>query len=134
MLKVFGDGKTILLVEIVRRSCIIIALIFTIKISVSAMIIGQILSMLPVIIVSMVVSGKYIRYSLFEQFKDVLPYYIIGFILGFVCYYVTWNMYVNVFIGLIIKAFIFGVPYLLLCFAFHLVDFNYIKHLLIKKQ
>lgn len=127
ILKVYGKGKTILRLEIFRRCCIIIAVLLTMNISVSAMLLGQVVSMIPIILVSMFVSGKYINYSMLEQFRDFLPLYLIG-LLSFLCiYFLFLNVELNNILSIVLKILSYLTVYYILSRIFNL---DYSKRLL----
>lgn len=109
VLKVFGDGKTIFNVELLRRIVLLIAILFTVKGGVTMLLIGQIIAMIPIIVVSMTVSGKYINYSFFEQMKDLIGFYVVGtvsFMLNYLIYYVL-PLEIGILWTLILKAITF---------------------------
>lgn len=134
ILKVFGEGKKILFVEIIRRVCIILALIPTIQISVEAMLIGQVAAMIPVIYISMSVSGKFINYSFFQQMKDVLPFYLVGLVCCLLTYFFVRLFTLNCFLSLLLKAAVFSTCFLLVIKLFKLYDFSLLLQLINKKN
>lgn len=89
ILKVLGKSKQFFYLELFRRGLIIVSIFFTIKISITAMLYGQIISMLIIIIVSMWLAGKYINYSVKNQIVDVLPYYISALLAAVIAYLVV---------------------------------------------
>ena len=111
--KVLGKGKKILLIEIIRRVLLVVSIICSINLSISYLLIGQIIAMLVIVVVNMCFSGKEINYPIFHQFKDVLPYYLIGLLTSIFVYYVPFPNG-HVIFKLLISGFLFGVLYLFL--------------------
>lgn len=105
ILKVYGEGKKIVKLEVFRRIFLSISIIATIKISIQALLIGQVLAMLPMIIISMTVSGRLINYSVKNQLKDVCPYYAFSLIAYLVSLFVLNNIVTNSAILIIIIGF-----------------------------
>lgn len=111
--KVFAKGKLIVYLELFRRFVLIIAILFTLNIGISAMLIGQIIAMIPVIVVSLISSGKLINYSFKEQVLDVIPYYIISVILYSIVNNIVFDIN-NLSFIILIKCLLIIVPYVIL--------------------
>jgi O-antigen/teichoic acid export membrane protein len=113
VLKVVGDSKQILKIEIFRRVFLVIAIVSTIRIGVSAMLIGQIVATLPIIVISMRASGQYIGYSLSEQFRDVIWFYFSSAIAYVACFVLGMSMENHVVVQLAVKVCLFFIVYII---------------------
>ena len=133
ILKVFGKGKQIIFLEVVRRVSMIIAIVLTVKVSVSAMLIGQIISTIPVIVISMIISGRHIDYRLVDQFKDVLPFFFVGLISFVAVFFISKIFPDGLFVGLLIKSVLFVVLYYVLTKIFR-IDLSNKLFQIIKKK
>ncbi|MFA6200233.1 MAG: lipopolysaccharide biosynthesis protein [Bacteroidales bacterium] len=119
ILKIYGKGKSIFKLELIRRILLIIAIVITFKISISALLIGQVFAMLPMIIISMSISGKIINFSFIEQIKEVAPYYLFSLLSFFIVYLLSKYLLINSLIIYIITiTFIFMLFYILLNILF----------------
>lgn len=78
VIKVKGESRKYLYIELFRRALLLLSIIATLSISIEAMLYGQIIAMIFVIIASMYVSGSLVKYSVIDQIIDILPYYIMG--------------------------------------------------------
>lgn len=124
ILKVKGESKRYLYIEIVRRLLLIISIVLTLKISIEAMLYGQILSMIIIIIISMYYSGKLINYRLITQFKDIIPYYIAGILSFAVTLYFYQFLLFNPLAKIMISSLILMLIYILICRLFVLDALN----------
>lgn len=118
ILKVFGDSKKILGIEIFRKILLVISIILTINISVSGLLWGQIVATIPIIFISMYLSGRLINYSVLEQFKDIIIFYVIGAVAYFISFFalspITMSVYLSFILKLITFILIYGVLIVLL--------------------
>ena len=73
ILKVLGLGKRYAVQEIIRRVLMLLFLVPTIKMGIEAMLWGWVLSMMISIVVSFILCGKPIGYTLLRQFVDLFP-------------------------------------------------------------
>ena len=111
--KALGKGKKILFIEVLRRVLLIISIICTINLSISYLLIGQIIAMAAITIVNMYFSGKEINYSVFKQVKDISPYYLIGIFTTLIAYNIPFSNNFIIF-ELVTCSLIFGTIYLFL--------------------
>jgi O-antigen/teichoic acid export membrane protein len=82
--KLFKKGKMLLIIDSLRHLLVIASIFFTIRFSISDMLIGLVLCTIIMTLVNLYKSGQLISLSLFAQLKSLLPYYIIGGAIGFV--------------------------------------------------
>lgn len=80
ILKVKGEGKTLLKLEIIRRIIMILVILLTIKHGVIALLIGNIFTSVLSISINMYVCGKKINLKMLEQIYDILPYFLAAII------------------------------------------------------
>lgn len=76
-----GRSDIFLKLEIIKKINIIIALLITIPMGIMPMIIGQAITSALASFINAYPNKKLLRYSYFEQIKDILPYYIISIIM-----------------------------------------------------
>lgn len=115
ILKVLGKSRTLLYVELFRRFVLIISIILTIKISIEALLIGQAISMLFVIIVSMRYSGKLINYQVINQIKDISIYYIISIIVAVLAFYIKLSINMDALTTIIFMTIFISALYMFGC-------------------
>lgn len=115
ILKVKGFGKDVLKLEIVRRALMIVFLIATIQSSMELMLSGWVVSMLISILYSFVICGKKIDYSVSDQLKDIVPYFVISIIPAIVAFIVDY-MGLALMVSLIIKVLVYAAVFLLMSF------------------
>ncbi len=76
ILMVKGDSKTILGLEIARRSIMVVILLITINFEIAVFVFGLTIYSVLLLFLNLYYCGKPINYSLKEQFKDLLPIFI----------------------------------------------------------
>ena len=87
-----GRSDIYLVVEIIRKVLGLIVIVFTMRISVMAMAIGEVVSTLILsIFVNTVPNKKLLNYGAIEQIKDMLPTIALTCVMGFVTYLVTFT-------------------------------------------
>lgn len=120
ILKVLGEGKKYFHLELLRRTLIVISIFLTINISIKALLYGQILSMLIIIVVSMTMVGRLISYTVLFQIKDVLPYYICGALSAIISYWIVTVFCGNHLFNLLVSSFTMVCTYILFTYLGHL--------------
>lgn len=116
--KVLGESKTLLYLELFRRIVLILSIVLTISISIEALLYGQVISMLVVIVVSMYYSGRLIGYKIKDQLKDIYIYYVITVIsvllsYSFKCVFHMDSLFTIIYMIISIMSF-----YLIGCYIF----------------
>lgn len=114
ILKVLKEGRAIFYLEIFRRVLMIVAIVCTIRISLEALLMGQIVSTLLIIIVNMFFTGRLIKYSLRTQILDIIPYYVAAILSGIITFILTTSIS-NVYVKLIAIIGIMVLCYLIIC-------------------
>jgi len=126
ILKFKGRSDIFFYLEMIKIILIIIAIIITVKISVIALIIGQICAGFLGFILNIYFSGKFINYKLKEQLLDVLPYFLISLIMGIIVYFIGLANITN-FIKLSIQIVSGFISYYMLSKIFGLNSFKEFK-------
>lgn len=136
VMKVTGNSRMYLFVEIVRRVLLVVSIVLTINISIEAMLYGQILSMLILILISMYVSGRLINYPVWSQLKAVSIYYVVGFfsvVVSFLVYkYLLYNA--AIFIRLILVSMVCFLSYYFSCSFLKVRALLYVQELIFKNR
>jgi O-antigen/teichoic acid export membrane protein len=76
ILMVKGDSKTILWLEIIRRSIMVIILLITLQFDIKIFVLGLSIYSLVLLFLNLYFCGKPINYTIFEQLKDTFPLFI----------------------------------------------------------
>lgn len=116
--KVLDKTKTLLYIEIFRRMALVMSIIVTINISISAMLYGQVISMAFVIIIAMYYSGRLINYRVVDQIKDTIGYYIIASISVFLSLCIKQYLCLPNYIVILIMVMLIGSFYLFANYVF----------------
>lgn len=116
IVKVLGKGKSVLLLELVRRGLMILFIILTISHSVELMLWGWVISMGLYIVFSFFYCGSFIDYSGFSQIKHSLFYLFIALIPALIPEYINVFYADGSFVALLIQIFSYAIVYLLLSY------------------
>ncbi|MBO7239541.1 MAG: lipopolysaccharide biosynthesis protein [Bacteroidaceae bacterium] len=76
ILLVKGDSKTILWLEIIRRTTMIVILLITLQFNIRFFVFGLSLYSAILLFLNLYFCGKPIKYSIYEQLKDTLPIFL----------------------------------------------------------
>jgi len=115
ILYVKGYSRKVLYFEIIRKTIIIICILFSIKFGVLSLIIGLVVSTILGYTLSVYNTSVNTNYKFFEQLKDIMPYLIIaGFMFG--CMYLLSLVIVNMLLLLIIQVIVGGAVYLFITY------------------
>ena len=118
VIKVKGESRKYLCIELFRRVLLLLSIIVTLNISIIAMLYGQIIAMFFVIIASMYVSGSLVKYRVIDQIIDILPYYIMGIISSAFAVIINDNVELHPVFNITMTLLLLIVVYLFLCFLF----------------
>ncbi len=80
--KLFRKGRLLLLIDSFRHLLLIISIIITIRYGIEYMLIGQVLVTVFLSLLNLHKSGALISFTLLDQLKKILPYYITSGIVG----------------------------------------------------
>lgn len=133
ILKVLGEGKKYFYLELLRRALIVVSILFTINISIEALLYGQILSMLIIIVVSMTMAGNLICYPVYRQITDVIPYYICGALSAIISYWIMTIFSGSHLFNLLVSCFTMISTYLIFAFLGRLKAIKTIMSIIKKK-
>ncbi|HET9570530.1 MAG TPA: lipopolysaccharide biosynthesis protein [Bacteroidales bacterium] len=90
-----GHSKAVLWVEILKKMVLVGFILLTINKGVIGLAIGLVLSSLSAMILSLLLSGKMVGYTIWHMIKDCAPYVAISAILCLVAYYLTLSIESN---------------------------------------
>jgi len=84
-----GHSKAVLWVEILKKVVLVGFILLTINKGVIGLAIGLVLSSMVALVLSLLLSGKMVGYSIWHMIKDCIPYITISSVLCVVAYYLT---------------------------------------------
>ena len=128
LLQVQGKSGLLLRLEIVKRIFAAIPVLFGIFISIEWMLWGRVFTNLLCLCLSGFYAGKAIHYSLSDQFKDVLPAFLIALFMGGVVWAISFISWTN-YILLPVQIISGGIVVVSLCELFKLEEYYEIKHI-----
>lgn len=128
LLQVQGKSGLLLRLEIVKRIFAAIPVLFGIFISIEWMLWGSVFTNLLCLCLSGFYAGKAIHYSLSDQFKDVLPAFLIALFMGGVVWAISFISWTN-YILLPVQIISGGIVVVSLCELFKLEEYYEIKHI-----
>lgn len=82
ILKVVNKTRIYFNLNLFKKLLLVIGILLTFSISIKALILSQIIALAFGLLFDMYFSGKWISYSIREQFKDMMPYFIISLAMG----------------------------------------------------
>ena len=128
-----GRSDIYLKVELVRKIVGIVDILVTMKISVFAMAIGEIIATLVSLVINTYPNKKLLDYGLLKQIRDMLPNIIITLVMGAVVYSLTF-LHINEVITLVLQIIVGVVCYLVLSLAIKSPAFGYILSIVKKDK
>jgi len=124
VLTAIGKSGIILRLEIIRKTLLVISIVFAWRYGIIAMIYGIIFVEIISYSINCHYLKKLVRYSLYQQIYDVLPYLIMASIMGFVVYLVgllnVYNPVLNNIASLLSQIVLGCLVYVALCWLFKL--------------
>lgn len=124
VLKVRGRSDLFLRLEIIKKSAMILILLFTAPFGLMTMLWGIVISSIVVLYINIYYSGTFISYSFREQMIDLLP----NLLIGLSCFLLTW-FFSHVLLGtesviiMCISGLVGTVGYFILNFLFNQSEF-----------
>jgi|SRR5690554_1516159 O-antigen/teichoic acid export membrane protein len=106
-------------VEIIRRVILVLLIALLFPYGIMGLASSWVVYTYITLIISLVLSGKLISYSLLDFLKDALPYALFASVSVAAAYFVTLNIENNLFF-MLVNSVVAGVLYLLLCHLFKL--------------
>jgi O-antigen/teichoic acid export membrane protein len=86
VLKAQGRSDLFFRLEILKKVLTILNILITYRIGIIALIWGQVIVSLLAYIINSHYTGKFIDYSIFDQIKDIVPYFLYTFFMGIIIY------------------------------------------------
>lgn len=127
-----GKGKTYLKLSILKRIITIIAILLTIKYSVLALVIGQVLATIINTIITMIYSGKEINYRFSEQIKDIGGIILISLIMAGSVFLFGHKVHIESYLWMLLSQAILGlVIFITITFLFKLDVLEDLKGILV---
>ena len=132
ILKVKGRGKKLVILEIIKNIMLFVSILVTLKISITALLLGSIATSLVSIIINMHYCGKEINYSFYDQMKDILPIALISMFASFVTWLLSF-ISMNSNLTLTVQMLVGTLVFLLLSYIFKLESYLEMKAIIISK-
>lgn len=135
--KALGRSDYHLKVEIIKKVLGIVTLLFTLKLGVMAIVVGQVIVAILSLFISWIPNRKLIDYTLLELIKDLLPSIMISFIMFMIVISLSF-VKMNIFVILLLKIVLGIVVYFTISYVFRVESFTYlfniVKQILLKKR
>jgi O-antigen/teichoic acid export membrane protein len=110
--------------EIIRKAMYVAAILIAFNFSLTIMLYGIAIQTIFSYIIMVMVTDKVVKVNAVDQFKDVLPYFIISIVSGVPIVLMTMLMDLNVYIDLLLSGVVFSAIYFVLNRIFGLDGFN----------
>ena len=128
-----GRSDIVLKLEIIKRVTGFALIIVSIPFGIYAMTFSIVLMSLLATIINAAPNNKLLNYSLFEQVKDIWPYFFISGVMALVVFLVGKNIHFNIIINLFIEVIVGVILYVILCVIFKPYAYKYVLNLIKKK-
>lgn len=132
ILKVKGKGRKLVILEVIKNIFLFISILITLKMSVSALLIGSILTSLISVLINMHFCGREIGYSTFDQLKDISPIAIVSVSASFFSWAVSF-LNINIYLLLGTQLLTGSSVFILLSYIFKLESFEIMKSIVTSK-
>lgn len=137
IVNVKGRSDIFLYLEIIKKILMVSALLLTFKYGIKEIVAGYAVFTIVAYLLNSYFSGKFIHYSLYEQIKDIVPYFILALIMGIIIFLINYLIYehdlgkfvIQICIGLFVYL---GSAYLLRLRAFF--DYKDLIYSFLKKK
>jgi teichuronic acid exporter len=131
VLQALGKSNIFFRLEVIKKVLIVLNIIITWHLGISAMIYGMIVTSVISYYLNSYYNKKLINYGILEQLFDLIPYFIASVLMGFCVYFVGLIQIPNNLL-LILCQIVSGIfIYLLICYFFRFTAFMEIMHLLL---
>lgn len=81
-----GKMKTVFHLELAKNGIILLAILLSVRISILALVAGQVIAGLLQYIITLIVTSRVTEYTIKQQLRDIFPYVVIS---GAICYLLT---------------------------------------------
>ena len=113
MLKVVGRSDKILILEIIKKSIAVGPLLLGVFVSIYWMLWANVFVGVIGYVLNSYFSGKYIKYSTWQQFVDILPSFLFGVAVAVIMFFVTflhlsslWTLLIQILVGISLIIFL----------------------------
>ncbi len=127
------NSRYFLGIEVAKGTLLIVLIVLLFPRGITALAVSWIIYMVISLLISVVLTGKLIRYSLFHLMKDAGPYLLLAIASSAVSYLLTVKIGNNI-IFILLNLVITGTSYILLCKLFKLEMLKEIEHWFEKKK
>ena len=130
IIKSLGDSALVLKINFLSRLIVIFGIIFVLKYGFYSLIFYQMISMLLVSFCFVLFSGLKIKYHFINQFKDIMPEFLLAVSISFFSYHIANYFSLSSFFSIMLYVFIFLFFYLSLSSMLKLEAYIFFKGLL----
>ncbi|TDN82187.1 O-antigen/teichoic acid export membrane protein [Salegentibacter sp. 24] len=136
ILNVKGRSDLFLKLEVVKKVIIVITILFTINYGIIALLYGEVFTSIIAFIVNTYYSGKFIKYSAWEQVLDVLPAILLAALTGSIVFLLDYYLlYGQIDVVRLCFGAFFGIlSYLSIAFLLKYSSLDDIIHMVSKKK
>jgi O-antigen/teichoic acid export membrane protein len=127
------NSRYFLGIEVAKGTLLIVLIVLLFPRGITALAVSWIIYMVISLLISVVLTGKLIRYSLFHLMKDAGPYLLLAIASSAVSFLLTMKIGNNI-IFILLNLVITGTSYILLCKLFKLEMLKEIEHWFEKKK
>ena len=140
LIKATGKKGLYFKLQVIKRIIGIILIIASVFYGMISLLIARVVIEYLFFVINASVTNKAIKYTLFEQIKDIFPNYLLSFVVGGITYFISkWIILpisvprINCLITIFILFIIFSILYILISYIFKLKGFIIYKDILINK-
>ncbi len=140
LIKSTGQKGLYFKLQVIKRIVGIILIILSVYFGMIGLLIARVVIEYIFFIINGIVTNKAIKYSIFEQIKDILPNYILSFITGLFTFLIFRNMQLpisiarfNNFVTILIEFIVFTFTFIFISWIFKFKGFQTYKEILISK-
>ena len=90
ILYVKGLSTKVLILEIIRKTLILLCILLTIRLSIDALVNGLVIAHIVGFFVGAAIAGKQIAYKIREQIKDIIPYFVLASLMACAVYMLSY--------------------------------------------
>lgn len=133
VIKALGKSNVYLMLEIIKKSIFVVALLFAMHFGVYIIAVSALITSLISCLINQITIRKMIDYSLVEQFRDIMPQFLLSVIMGTSVYLTTFFVS-NSYLLLITQVFVGVALYIALAFVFKIDSFKYVLNIIKNKK
>lgn len=133
MLLVLGRSDLSLKLEVIKKINIAIAIVIGLQFGIYGLIVGEVIASYVNLVINAFYSKKFLRYSLGEQVRDILPTIAFSILTGGLLYFLKDVPAATGVLQLLLLSAIGGIAYLGLHFATKTEEMQFIRHTIIPK-